>query len=183
MRVGDIDQSRDNGLWYYIPGSYKTEAFVGKMVFPLGESVQRLLTPYLIGKKPADSVFSPRQAMKERAAQAMGKSKLTSSQRERDVKRAELRATTVGEFYDRNSYRRAILYAIKKGNRHGVQIPYWTPYRLRNSAATEIELEHGLDKAQAQLGHKTANMTKRYSKAQLKQREKLALVRVNPFEK
>jgi integrase len=89
----------------------------------------------------------------------------------------------VGEFYDRNSYRKAILYAIQKGNRHGVKIPHWTPYLLRNSAATEIELEHGLDKAQAQLGHTSANMTKRYSKAQLKQREKLALVRVNPFEK
>jgi integrase len=49
-------------------------------------------------------------------------------------------------------------------------------YLLRNSAATKIELEHGLDKAQAQLGHTSANMTKRYSKAQVKQREKLALV-------
>jgi integrase len=96
---------------------------------------------------------------------------------------AENPADRVGEFYDRDSYRRAVEYAIAKGNRHGVEIPHWTPYLLRNSAATAIELEHGLDEAQAQLGHTSANMTKRYSKAQLKQREKLALVRVNPFEK
>ena len=108
---------------------------------------------------------------------------MTPSQRERDAKRALSRASTVGEFYDRNSYRKAVLYAIQKGNRHGVAIPHWTPYLLRNSAATAIELEHGLDEAQAQLGHTTADMTKRYSAAQLKQREKLALVRVNPFEK
>jgi integrase len=185
MRVGDIDQSRGNGLWYYAPGSYKTGAYVGKMVFPLGKSVQRLLVPYLDGKKPTDSIFSPRQAMKERAAEARSnrKTKLTPSQRERDAKRALSRATTVGEFYDRSSYRRAVKYAIQKGNRHGVKIPHWTPYLLRNSAATEIELEHGLDKAQAQLGHKTANMTKRYSKAQLRQREKLAHSQTNPFEK
>jgi len=70
MRVGDIDRSRNDGLWYYVPGSYKTAEFVGKIVFPLGEPVQRLLAPYLIGKKPMDSVFSPRTAMKERATQA-----------------------------------------------------------------------------------------------------------------
>jgi len=34
----------------------------------------------------------------------------------------------------------------------------------------------------AQLGHTSANMTKRYSAAQLKQREKLALTRRNPFD-
>ena len=39
-----------------------------------------------------------------------------------------------------------------------------------------------LDHAKAQLGHKTANMTRRYSKAQLKIREELALNRRNPFE-
>jgi integrase len=78
------------------------------------------------------------------------------------------------------------LNAIKKGNKvlpKDQQIPHWSPYLLRNSAATAIELEHGLDEAQAQLGHTSANMTKRYSKAQLKQREKLAHSRVNPFEK
>jgi len=42
--------------------------------------------------------------------------------------------------------------------------------------------EYALDEAQAQLGHKTANMTKRYSKAQQRQREKIARVQVNPFD-
>ena len=99
-----------------------------------------------------------------------------------DAKRAEQKASRVGEFYDHSAYRRAVTYAIEKGNRHGVQIPHWSPYLLRNSAATAIELEYGLDEAQAQLGHTSANMTKRYSKAQLKQREKLALNRHNPFD-
>ena len=38
MRVGDIDTTRENGLWYYEPGAYKTARFVGKIVFPLGNT-------------------------------------------------------------------------------------------------------------------------------------------------
>jgi hypothetical protein len=44
------------------------------------------------------------------------------------------------------------------------------------------ELEIGLDESQALLAHKTADMTRRYSKAQLRIREKLARNRQNPFE-
>ena len=58
----------------------------------------------------------------------------------------------------------------------------WSPYLLRNSNATMVELEHGLDAAQAQLGHTSANTTRRYSKAQLRIRETLAHNRRNPFE-
>ena len=53
---------------------------------------------------------------------------------------------------------------------------------MRNSAATVIEQEIGLDEAQALLGHRKADQTRRYSKAQLKIREKLARNRRNPFE-
>jgi integrase len=183
MRIMDIDRNRGNGLWYYVPEFHKTEAHIGKKPIPLGKPEQELIAPYLVGKKPSDSVFSPRTAMKERAEQARSdrKSKLSPSQRERDARRAEKKSGRVREFYDRDSYRRAVKYAIEKGNRHGQKIPHWSPYLLRNSAATAIELEHGLDEAQAQLGHTTADMTRRYSAAQLRQREKLARERRNPF--
>ena len=169
MRVGDIDRTRGNGLWYYVPGSYKTGEFVGKIEFPLGKPEQELLAPYLIGKKSAEAVFSPRTAKQERY----------------DGKRAI--PERYSEFYNRHSYRQAIEHAINKGNKtlpEDEQIPYWTPYRLRNSAATATEEKIGLDEAQAQLGHKSANMTRRYSKAQLRIREKLARDRQqhNPFD-
>ena len=116
-------------------------------------------------------------------ARAGRKTKISPSQQKRDQHRAENPADRqIGEFYDRDSYRRAIKYAIDKGNRRGQQIKHWSPYLLRNSGETAIELEYGLDEAQAQLGHTSANMTKRYSGAQLKIREELALKRVNPFE-
>jgi hypothetical protein len=69
MRVGDIDTShkRDPELLYYLPGSYKTSEYVGDIEFPLGKVSQRLLAPYLEGKKPSEAVFSPGQAMQERS--------------------------------------------------------------------------------------------------------------------
>ena len=188
MRVGDIDRSRGNGLWYYIPGSYKTEKFVGKIKFPLGKPEQELLAPYLIGKKSGEAVFSPRTAQAERKAEkrANRQTKLTPAQVARDEARVE-QPYRYSEFYNRFSYRQAIEHAINKGNKtlpEDEQIPYWTPYRLRNSAATATEEKIGLDEAQAQLGHKSANMTRRYSKAQLRIREKLARDRQkhNPFD-
>jgi integrase len=186
MRVGDIDRSRSNGLWYYSP-KHKTEEHVGEKPIPLGKPEQRLIAPYLVGKKPDAAVFSPRTAMEERNAErkANRKTKISPSQAARDKERAA-KPSYYAEFYNPDSYRKAIHHAIEKGNRQlpdGEKIPHWFPYLLRNSAATAIELEHGLDEAQAQLGHTTADMTKRYSAAQLKQREKLAHSRVNPFEK
>jgi integrase len=186
MRVGDIDTARKNGLWYYVPGSYKTSQFVGKIVFPLGKPEQELIAPYLAGKAPEAAVFSPRTAMAERNAvrRANRKTKISPSH----AAKAEARAAKpshYSEFYNRDSYRNAIEHAITKGNKalpDGEKIPHWFPYLLRNSGVTAIELEHGLDTAQAQAGHTSADMTKRYSAAQLRQREELARNRRNPFE-
>ena len=183
MRVGDIDQSRGNGLWYYEPGAYKTRRYVGDIQFPLGKPEQILIAPYLVGKKPEAAVFSPRTAMEERNAEkrANRKTKLTPSQKARDKRK---KPRPIAEFYNRASYRRAIQYGIETVNRKlqdGDKVPQWTPYRIRNRVATEIETKVGLDAAQAQLGHTSANMTKRYSDAQLAIREKLALERENPF--
>ena len=186
MRVGDIDTTRGNGLWYYVPDAYKTARFVGKIQFPLGKPEQELVAPYLEGKKAENAVFSPRTAMQERSTErrANRKTKITPSQAARDEARAA-KPSYYAEFYNRDSYRNAIQHAIEKGNRQlpdDEKIPHWYPYLLRNSAATATELEHSDEDAQALLGHKHVNMTKRYSKTQLKRREKMARNRRNPFE-
>ena len=178
MRVGDIDTTQKNGLWYYVPGSYKTARHVGKIVFPLGKPEQDLIAPYLVGKTADAAVFSPRTAMAERHSERRKnrKTKVPPSQAARQAERL-LMPSPYDEFYNRDSYRTAISHAITKGNKvlpEEQKIPHWHPYLLRNSAATDIEAEMGLDEAQAQLGHKTANMTRRYSKAQLRIRESLA---------
>ncbi|MCL2117836.1 MAG: site-specific integrase [Planctomycetaceae bacterium] len=146
MRVGDIDTLRENGLWYYVPGSYKTARFVGKIVFPLGKPEQELIAPYLEGKKSEQAVFSPRTAMQERNAEkrANRKTKLTPLQLAREKSRAK-KPSHISEFYNQYSYRQAINYAIDKGNRQlsggecKIPIPHWFPYQLRHSASTATE--------------------------------------------
>jgi integrase len=187
MTVGSIDQSRDPELWYYTPKSHKTERFIGEKPIPLGKPEQALIAPYLMGKSAGRSVFSPQQAVLERRERqrAERKTKVSPSQRERDKQRAENPAEKIGEFYDKNSYRKAIEHAIRKVNKTlpvDEQIPNWTPYQLRHAAGTAAEKAEGLDKAQALLGHKTANVTKRYAHGQLTIAEQMARKWINPFD-
>jgi integrase len=185
MTAGDIDRNRDTEFWYYTPQAHKTEEYIGTKTIPFAEPVQALLYPYLTGKKPSEAVFSPIQAMKERNAEkrANRKTKFTPSQTERDKQRAA-NPTRHTEFYDGDSLRRAVFYAITKANRHlpeGEKIPKWSPYQLRHAAGTDFEKTLGLDKAQAMLGHTTANMTKRYTHGRLEIAKSGARKQVNPF--
>ena len=108
MTVGDIDRTRDMELWYYIPGKHKTEEYIGKKVIPLGKPEQELIAPYLVGKKSAAAIFSPRTAVAEWNAERRDnrKTKMSPSQQERNRQRAENPLVNIGEFYDHSSYRR-----------------------------------------------------------------------------
>jgi len=187
MTAGAIDKTRDPELWYYIP-RHKTEAHIGKKPIPLGKPEQRLIEPYLVNKKPSEAVFSPRTAMQEwhTERRANRKTKITPSQMERDRKRAKNpRPRQPREFYNSSSYRIAVANAIRKGNKvlpEDQQIPHWFPYLIRHAAGTEAEMTAGLDKAQALLGHTSANMTKRYAHGRLAIAEDMARNRRNPFD-
>jgi integrase len=112
------------------------------------------------------------------------KTKISPSQVARDKTRAA-KPSRYNEFYDKRSYWRAVKHAILRGNKvlpEGEKIPHWFPYQIRHAAGTETEKTLGLDKAQALLGHKTANITKRYAHGQLAIVESLARNRQNPFE-
>jgi len=105
MTVGDIDKTRDAELWHYVPGSQKTEEYIGDIPIPLGKPEQALLIPYLKDKQPSAAVFSPRTAVKEirERQRAERTSKVPPSQIERARQRAENPSDHIGEFYDRNS--------------------------------------------------------------------------------
>jgi len=188
MTVGDIDQTRDSELWYYAPGSQKTEEYIGAIPIPLGKPEQELIAPYLTGKKPAAAVFSPKTAMAEwhDERRRNRKTAVPPSQQKRDQQRAKKPAPRQpGEFYDQSSYRVAVANAIEKGNKTlpaDQKIPKWSPYQLRHANATATEKALGLDKAQAVLRHTTPNTTKRYAHGQLAIAEEVARQRVNPFD-
>ena len=190
MRVGEIDRNADPELWLYRLSHHKTEKKSKrkrKKVLVLGKPEQELLKPYLEGKDPTAAVFSPKVAMEERRTEqrANRKSKLTPSQREREKKSAA-KPLRYAERYDKNSYRRAVMYAIEKANRHlpdGEKIPYWTPYQIRHTAATAMELEVGFDESQYLLDHASPDTTARYLHARVQKLKELARNRRDPFDK
>ena len=186
MKVGDIIKNAAPGLWHYVRKNHKTERFIGKKIIPLGKPEQELIAPYLEDKTPESAVFSPRTAMAERSAEkrVARKTPLTPSQIAKDKERAA-KPSRYSEFYNECSYRLAIIHAIAKGNKvlpEEQKIPHWYPYQLRHSASTATELAHSDEDAQALLGHRTVNMTKRYTHTQLARREALARNRHNPFD-
>jgi integrase len=168
MKVGDIDTKSVPGIWLYRLTSHKTMKKTGKKrVLPLNETEQSLIRPYLIGKKATDSVFSPRTAIAERNPK----------------KKIDYR---VGDFYNKDSYRVAVLRAIEKANRRlpaDQQIPKWTPYELRHSAASAISVELGGEAATSQLGHTSATTTAIYLHREIEKLTKLAVERMkhDPF--
>ena len=238
MRVGEINRSRGNGFWYYVPSDYKTAQTAGEIPpFPLGKEEQALLAPYLKGKAPGQAVFSFAAAVRERKAEkrASRKTKRTPSQIARDEAREARQQYR--EFFDRSTYRLEIQYAIEKANKpwldelnnslpDGVEkyksskeahkslldevnkslpdgvkkyksvyeaneslpddkkiggIPYWCPYQIRHTAATETALTEGREEVKALLGHRSIKTGDIYDHSDLLVREELARNRVNPY--
>jgi integrase len=169
MRVGDIDRTSVPGVWVYRLASHKTQKKTGKKrVISLNEREQALIAPYLEGKKATDAVFSPRTAMIERHPNWKVN-------------------TRVGEFYNKDSYRIAVLRAIEKANRRLPEeqlIPKWTPYELRHSGASAISVELGGEAVQLTMGHTSPTTTALYLHREVEKMTKLALERMShsPFE-
>jgi integrase len=162
MRVGEIDRHSVPDVWLYIPKSHKTKTKTGKdRVFSFNPTEQALIAPYLEGKKSGDSVFSPRTAMKERFP-------------DRNIN------PKIRDFYNKDSLREAVFYAIEKANRQlpeDQQIPNWTPYDLRRAGLSAISVEIGGEAAQAIAGHTHESTTAIYLKREAEKLTKLAIER------
>ena len=168
MRPCDVDRQGD--VWIYTPDEHKT-AYRGHLreVY-LGPQAQEILKPWLLRDAQA-YCFSPFEAEAERNAirRENRKTPMTPSQAGRKAKSNSKRAKR--ERYDRDSYRRAIEYAIKKAG-----VAHWHPHQLRHSCGTRIRREFGLDVAQVILGHKSATITEVYAEVD-RAKAKSAVVR------
>jgi integrase len=60
--------------------------------------------------------------------------------------------------YSSQSYGRAVSRACELAG-----VPHWHPHQIRHAYATRVRESHGLDAAQAVLGHKTARVTEIYA--------------------
>ena len=74
-----------------------------------------------------------------------------------------------GEIYDTPSLRKAARYAMtacrkdirKRGGDPDREMPYWTLYQIRHTAATKVRKELGYESAGAALGHTKMSATER----------------------
>lgn len=65
--------------------------------------------------------------------------------------------------YDKNSYRRAMLYAIAAARRVGVNVPDFHPHQIRHTVATQVTKEYGIEAAKVLLGHRNLKVTEGYA--------------------
>lgn len=113
----------------------------------VGPQAQQFIATFFDGLEPGDFLFEPRHLN--------GK-----------------RAKGFRSFYDSVSYLRAVRRAIDRVNtkRAEMEIPaiaIWTPHQLRHSRGTLVRAKHGLEAAQATLGHSTLQATQLYAQKQM----------------
>jgi integrase len=165
MTKAELDFTGD--VWFYRPEKHKNAWRGETRSIPLGPRAQEILQPFLDRPHTAP-LFSPIEAELNRsqARRASRKSKVQPSQAKRQPKRNPKRAKRPA--YDRDSYRRAVTYAVQKANRLRAKsdqppLPNWFPLQLRHSRATEIRRQFGIEAAQVSLGHSRADVTQVYA--------------------
>jgi integrase len=139
-RAGQFDCAA--APWTWRP-RHKTEHLDHELVLFIGPRAQNLLAPFLADRSPGDYLFQP---MHQNGRRARG-----------------FRA-----FYDSVSYLRAISRAIDRvnaarKNSELTPIPHWTPHQLRHARGTLVRERHGLEAAQAALGHSRLASTQIYA--------------------
>ena len=146
MRCGDIDMRDD--VWVYAPREHKTEHHGRLRKVFLGLRAKRILAPFMDRPKEA-FLFSPRDAIAERCAGCETHRRTSNTDRLTDRK--------VRDHYDAQTYRESVARICRK-----LEIPAWTPGRLRHNRATATYVSEGVQGAQVMLGHSDSKTTLRY---------------------
>jgi len=157
MRGGEIDRS--GAVWLYAPGKHKNAHRGQGRTIPLGPRAQDALRPFLKAD-PDAFLFDPR---------------------------AEATRPDAGDHYDRRAYAQAIRRACDRAFPHPTIRPSdwtrtkrptaeeraeleawrkahrWSPLQIRHAVGTRVRGEHGLEAAQAVLGHAKADATQIYA--------------------
>lgn len=169
MRPCDID--RTGKVWHYCPSSHKTQYRGNDRTVSIGPKGQKMLRAYLL--RGAESYcFSPAESEKQRKAILTENRKtplscgngVGSNLKKQPKKKA-------GEVYDTQSFGKAVRYAVKAarkaikllGGDPDKELPKWTPYQLRHTAATKVRREMGYESAGAALGHTKMSATAIYA--------------------
>jgi integrase len=133
MRPSDIE--RTGATWTYEPHAHKNSWRGHRRLVPLGPKAQKVLEPFM-AREPIQYCFSPieAEAWRSQMRRAARKTPMTPSQLERKPRQRPKRPKR--ERYDRDSYRRAIYYAVARANSkrpEDAKIGQWCPLQLRHS--------------------------------------------------
>ena len=169
LRPCDLDRSE--AVWHYYPEKHKNIYRNIERIVSIGPRGQQLLTPFLL--RPEDAYcFSPAESEKQRLEKASRERKTPLSCGNRvGTNRKDAPKRTAGDKYDSTNYRNAVRYATtaarkvirKGGGDPDKELPYWTPYQLRHTAATKVRKEMGYECAGATLGHTNMSATAIYA--------------------
>ena len=147
-----VDFETSGKIWTATVCDHK-KAYLGKQrTVYFGPRAQAIVRGFM-ADRPVDAyLFSPRDAERERHAQA------TAHRRPGQQKAPRKSRRVLGTHYTSASYRRCIERACVKAG-----VPVWTPHRLRHSAGTFIRQEFGIEAAQVMLGHASVGVTQVYA--------------------
>lgn len=157
MRRRDFHQTRDG--MEYRPARHKTEHHGKERVVALGPQAREIVRVFT-KLDPDASMFSPVDVDHEfrEAQRAKRKSKEPPSQQHRRAAAAASPCRTLNPSYSTVTYGQVIRRVCQE-----LQIPVWSPNRLRHNAGTWITQELGLEAARAALGHSDPRSTLIYA--------------------
>lgn len=150
LRPCDIDTSED--LWFADLHHHKTKHHGHDRIIYFGPRAQRVLEPFLNGRKKTAPLFSPQEAEAHRYAQRPTHRRAGQRPNPRKTRRG------LGDHYTAHAYTKAIARACKHAN-----VDHWSPNQLRHAAATKVRKKHGIEAAQVILGHSSITPTEIYA--------------------
>ena len=147
-RACDIDCS--DKVWVYKPPEHKNQYRGHDRKIYLGTQAQEAIQPYLGMVAIHEPIFSPAMAHRElypKAKDPRGRRK-------------------PGKAWTTQAITRSIHYACERIRRRGgewVEFPNWNVHQIRHAWATRVRALHGLEAAQATLGHASLDATQIYA--------------------
>ncbi|HPS54956.1 MAG TPA: site-specific integrase [Sedimentisphaerales bacterium] len=169
MKPKDIDRSEQ--IWHYYPERHKNEYRGHERIVPIGPQGQKILMPFLLRNEnsycfsPAESEKYRREKLTENRKTPLSCGNTVGSNQKDDPQRKP------GEVYDYKGYGKAVTRAIfaarndikSRGGDPDVEMPKWTPYQLRHTAATKTRKLFNYETAGALLGHSNMSATAVYA--------------------
>ena len=169
MKPKDIDRSGE--IWHYYPERHKNLYRGHERIVPIGPVGQKILSPFLLRNEDS-YCFSPAESEKFRREKLTADRKTPSSYGNTvGSNRKDTPTRKPGDVYDFQAYgkavRRAITAARKdikaRGGTPDIEMPKWTPYQLRHTAATKARKMFNYETAGALLGHSNMSATAIYA--------------------